>query len=260
METSTAIQRASILSYPLDLVDFNTAYTIVKCYLQERKQLHLVTLNPEMIINSQNTPSLSEAILSADFLIPDGAGLLLALRLKGKKLSKTIPGIELAEKSIAFCEEQNLPIALLGASEKSLQGAINKIKEKHPSINICYARNGYFSEDENDAIATEVSNVEPALLLVALGIPKQEVWISHYKRLFPNTVMVGVGGSFDVWSGNVRRAPLIFRKLHSEWVFRLLQEPKRYKRIFYALPYFVLQILFRQKGLPIEQNTTLQHC
>ena len=235
--------KARILGYPVNVVDIKQATNIVEHALDNKEQMHIVTLNPEMIISAQKDPELDKCLNSSDFLIPDGAGILLGLNLQGIKLKHTTPGIELAENCIKYCANKNIPVALIGAKEEVISKTIEKLSNKYPGLNVSYYRNGYFSEEMEEEIAIEAANRGPGLILIALGVPKQELWINKYKHHFTNSVLIGVGGSFDVWSGITRRAPKIFQSLKLEWFYRLIKEPFRAKRMLTTLPYFAWQVL-----------------
>ncbi|HEY9870975.1 MAG TPA: WecB/TagA/CpsF family glycosyltransferase, partial [Candidatus Obscuribacterales bacterium] len=113
----------------------------------------------------------------------------------------------------------------------------------HPGLKITAARHGYFSQEEEEAIVDEVAKDDPQLVLVALGVPKQEYFIDRWHAAFPRSVMIGVGGSFDIWAGTSRRAPAAMQKLHLEWLYRLMTEPWRWRRMAQALPRFGLQVI-----------------
>lgn len=236
------IQRTYILGYPVDIINNNQAFSIAQEALENKNCLHVVTLNPEMIVRAQRDPELSTSILNSNLNIPDGVGILLALFLKGIKLKNTTPGIELSEKCIEFCANNNLSVAFFGAKEEVLTSMLDNFKKKYPDLKIAFLQNGYFEPEQIDEITDNMAKTQPGLVLIALGVPRQETWINKYKHLFPQSVLIGVGGSFDVWSGKVKRAPLIFRKLKLEWFYRLITDPSRAKRIFTALPYFVFQL------------------
>lgn len=236
-----------ILGYPVNVIDLDNAFSIASEALSSSKPMHIVTLNPEMIIQAQKMPDLSKSLLESNLRIPDGSGILLALLLKGIFLKNTVPGIELSEKCIEYCSINDIPIALLGAKQEVMDLAIIKLKEKYPKLKVSFSQNGYYSPENEEKIAQEIANSSPGMVLIALGVPKQETWINKYKPLFPNSTLIGVGGSFDVWSGTVKRAPKAFRMLKLEWLYRLLSDPKRAKRIFTTLPYFVIQIIFFNK-------------
>ena len=117
------------------------------------------------------------------------------------------------------------------------------MREEYANLNITYVRNGYFTESDEKIIKEEIKAISPKVLLVALGSPKQEMMISELKEVMPNTIFIGVGGSFDVWSGVVQRAPEIYQKLGLEWLYRTIKEPSRFKRIFPTLPLFLIQVI-----------------
>lgn len=236
---------AKILGYDVDLFSFDQAveYIVQKSQMQSTQT---ITLNPEMIELGDKNQEFSEILKNADLLIPDGFGIKLALKIYGISQER-IPGIEFAGRLIDYCAKNSFPVALIGAKEETLQTACQKLKEKNDGLNIVYARNGYFKEDDERAIVDEIKSKNPKLVLVALGVPKQEVFIKKYKNEFPNTIFVGVGGSFDVWSGNVKRAPKIFRQLGCEWLWRLIKEPSRFNRMFPTLPLFLFKVIINKK-------------
>ena len=236
---------AKILGYDVDLFSFDQAmdYIVKK---SETQSTQTITLNPEMIELGDKNQEFSEILKNADLLIPDGFGIKLALKIHGISQER-IPGIEFAGRLIDYCAKNSLPVALIGAKEETLQTACQKLKEKNDGLNIVYARNGYFKEDDERAIVDEMKSKNPKLVLVALGVPKQEIFIKKYNSEFPNTIFVGVGGSFDVWSGNVKRAPKIFRQLGCEWLWRLIKEPSRFKRMFPTLPLFLFKVIINKK-------------
>lgn len=234
-----------ILGYDVDLFNFDQAvdYIVQK---SETQSTQTITLNPEMIELGEKNTEFSEILKNADLIIPDGFGVKLALKIYGISQER-IPGIEFAGRLIEYCAKNSLPVAMLGAKEETIQTAAEKLKEKNEGLNIAYVRNGYFSEQEERGIVDEIKSQNPKLVLVALGVPKQEIFIKKYKDEFPNTIFVGVGGSFDVWSGNVKRAPKVFRQLGLEWFWRLIKEPSRFKRMFPTLPLFLFKVIINRK-------------
>ncbi|MCR5260219.1 MAG: WecB/TagA/CpsF family glycosyltransferase [Candidatus Gastranaerophilales bacterium] len=236
---------AEILGYKVDLLSFDEALKTVLDKTEEQNT-QTVTINPEMIALGEKNQEFSEILKNADLVIPDGFGIKLALMLYGIK-QQQIPGIEFSKKLIAHCAENSLPVALIGAKEETIQKACENLKNEYPNLKICYKKNGYFKEDEERAIIDEMKQSCPKLVLAALGVPKQEIFINKYKNEFQNTMFVGVGGSFDVWAGNVKRAPLIFRKLGCEWLWRLIKEPSRFNRMFPTLPLFVFKVIMNKK-------------
>lgn len=200
----------------------------------------IVTINPEMISSAHSRPEFAKVINNAELIVPDGIGVEIGLKLLGHRV-KRIAGIELGKELIVNFSKANKTVALVGAKQEVIDLAVKNLKAEIPNLNIVYSHNGYF--ESNDPIYAELEKAAPDLLLVALGSPKQEFFISGLKEKLPNTTMIGLGGSFDVWAGVVSRAPVIYQKLGLEWLYRTLKEPKRFKRIFPTLPLFVLKVL-----------------
>ncbi|MBP3924766.1 WecB/TagA/CpsF family glycosyltransferase [bacterium] len=200
----------------------------------------IVTINPEMIACAKKNPDFKSIIENAELIIPDGIGVEIGLKILGKRV-KRMAGIEFARALLAEFSKTSQPVALVGAKEEIITKARENLEKEINGINIVYSHNGYFKEDE--IILKELANSNPRYVLVALGSPKQEEFINKAKQLMPDALLIGVGGSFDVWSGVVDRAPEIYQKMGVEWLYRTVKEPKRFKRIFPTLPLFVLNVL-----------------
>lgn len=200
----------------------------------------VITINPEMINNAVNNPQFAKIINEAELVIPDGIGVEIGLKILGNNVRR-IAGIEFSRKMIDVFAEEGKSIGLIGAKPEIIEKAVANIKAETPDVNIVYIQDGYFKDEEK--VLDDIKQKQPKLLLAALGSPKQEEFIYKVKSLLPNTLMIGVGGSFDVWSGVVQRAPEIYQKLGLEWLYRTVKEPKRFKRIFPTLPLFVLKVL-----------------
>lgn len=205
------------------------------------KRGQVVTLNPEMVMNSVKSESLKNIIKDSELVIPDGVGIEIGFKILGKNSVSRIAGISYAKEMIKKYWENSLPIALIGAKQDVLELACENLKKEFEGLNIVYSRNGYFSDDVE--IIEELKNSEAQLVLVALGSPKQEEFIYKIKKEMSKTLFIGVGGSFDVWSNKVERAPEFWQKAGLEWLYRTVKEPARFKRIFPTLPLFVLRVI-----------------
>ncbi len=203
----------------------------------------VVTLNPEMINNAVKNSDFRQIVNEAELVIPDGIGVKIGLKILGESVDR-IAGVEFARHLIEKFAYNGKSVAFLGAKSEILQKTIQNIELQIPDINIVFAHDGYYDDEEE--IINGLKSAKPDLLLVALGSPKQEEFIYKMKTELPQTLMIGVGGSFDVWSGVIKRAPVIYRKLGLEWLYRTVKEPKRFKRIFPALPLFILRV-FNEK-------------
>lgn len=219
-------------------VDSFTDDEAVEYILENHGQV--VTINPEMIMNALDNSAFAGIINSAELVIPDSAGIELGLRVLGYKVAR-IPGIEFGHKLLKHCAYDKKTVALVGARPDVIEKTIKVLRAEIPGLNIVYTHDGYSPDDS--LIKAELVKIKPDLVLVALGSPKQEFFIADIKKQLPETVLVGVGGSFDVWAGTVERAPEIFRKLRLEWFYRAVKQPERFSRIFPALPLFVFKVL-----------------
>lgn len=223
-----------ILGYGVDTFTFEDAVEYIYSHHGQ-----VITINPEMIQNSRHNKEVSDIINNAEMVVPDGIGVQLGLKILGHKVSR-IAGIDLGKELLRRCVNDNKKVALIGAKPEVLAKTCSKLKEEFPQLNIVYSHDGYYSDDEQ--ILSEICRNSPDLVLVALGSPKQEIFINKIKHNLPETIFIGLGGSFDVWSGTVERAPKIYQKLGIEWLYRTIKEPSRFRRIFPTLPLFVLKV------------------
>jgi N-acetylglucosaminyldiphosphoundecaprenol N-acetyl-beta-D-mannosaminyltransferase len=210
--------------------------------VQQRNGCHVVTLNAEMSMQAEQSDRLANIIRNAELIIPDGAGIVLYLRLYGKRVQR-LPGIELAEGLLRRLGEQpeTGSVFFYGGKPEVIQQAAQFWQTAAPNL-VVHTQHGYLSPEEQPALAERLQTLQPAVILVGLGVPRQEHWIADHRPLCPNAVWIGVGGSFDIWSGSKTRAPEFFCQNNLEWLYRLYQEPWRWRRMT-ALPKFALRAL-----------------
>lgn len=204
------------------------------------KHGQIVTINPEMISAAQKNSDFAEIINSAELVVADGIGVEIGLKILGYKV-KRIAGIDLGKALVEKFTASGKSVAMIGAKPGVVDSAVVNLSKEYQNLNVVYSHDGYFDNDED--IIESVISANPDLILVALGSPKQEFFIHNIKEKLPNSTLIGLGGSFDVWAGVVERAPKIYQKLGLEWLYRTIKEPKRFKRIFPTLPLFVLKVL-----------------
>ena len=232
--------KAKILNCRIDLIDEQNALNEAKKALMENKNFHIITINPEMIMNSEKNPDFKELINNSDLNIPDGVGVKIALKIKSINQNQ-IRGVDFSRKLIELASKDSLRLGFLGAKEEVIQKAKENFLKKYPNLNFVYTRNGYFKND--DEIINEIVEKNPQSLLVGLGSPKQEEIIVKLKNKLKSCVLIGVGGSFDVFSGLTKEAPVIYRKMGIEWLYRTILQPERFKRIFPTLPLFLIKCI-----------------
>ena len=231
-----------ILGFDVDIISFDDAIRYLTSRIQNKQGTHVVTINPEIIETAQKDANLSHIIRRAELVVPDGAGIKFAMQFKGIEQEK-IPGIDLAAQMLEQANSFGFKVALIGAKQEILELAEENIKSHFIDIDICYRHNGYFCIEKEYEIINELNLSKPDLVLVALGSPKQEFFINKCRELIPNATYIGIGGSFDVWSGVVERAPEFFRVMNCEWVYRTFKQPQRLKRIYKTLPLFVIKAI-----------------
>lgn len=232
-----------LLNRRVDRFTFAEVTELCLSALECKKNIHIITINPEMIMQSQGNREFAEVINSSNLNVPDGIGIKYALKFRGEQI-ENIRGVEFSKNLLKIASESGFKVALIGAKEEVLQTAITKLKEEFLNLNIVYSRNGYFDSDEQ--IKQDVISASPDILLVALGAPKQEFFIKSIIDNMQGCVAIGVGGSFDVYSGLTKEAPKIWQKLGLEWLYRTLSDPKRFKRIFPTLPLFLIKCIMEK--------------
>ena len=233
---------AQVQGYDIDLMTFDDAVNYVTDNISNKQGMHIITINPEMIELANKNKCFKEILKEADLVVPDGVGITIALKLKNIE-QEQIPGIDLAVELIKNCAITGDKISLIGAKEKILQKAAENIEKEFIKLNICYKHNGYFTTEKEKEIINNLTEKSPSLVLVALGAPKQEIFINKCRETLPYTVFIGVGGAFDVWAGEVERAPEIYRNLGLEWLYRTIKQPERFKRIYKTLPIFLFKAI-----------------
>ncbi|WP_008316308.1 WecB/TagA/CpsF family glycosyltransferase [Leptolyngbya sp. PCC 6406] len=200
----------------------------------------VVTLNAEMAMLADRTPELKAMIQQADLVIPDGAGIVLYFRLKGKRIQRC-PGIELAE-AVLQSLRMDQSVVFFGGAPGVAAAASAAWQQRNPQLQVTGLQHGFVTPDEEAAFQTHLQSTQPTVILLALGVPRQEFWMQAHQHLCPQAIWIGVGGSFDIWAGRKERAPAWFCNNNLEWLYRLYQEPWRWRRML-ALPKFALRAL-----------------
>ncbi|MGV2831062.1 WecB/TagA/CpsF family glycosyltransferase [Myxosarcina sp. GI1(2024)] len=226
----------SVLNLKIHLHDDYCQWLLTR--LTEGIGTHVVTLNAEMTMMAQEDNALAKAIEQADLVIPDGAGIILYMRLRGVKRDRC-PGIELAASLLERLGQTSFAdsVCFYGAKPGVAADAARNWQQKVPSLSI-FTQNGYIAGEVEAVWKQTLQTRQPRVILVGLGVPKQELWIQQNRHLCPNSIWIGVGGSFDIWAEKKSRAPRWLRKNNLEWTYRLYQEPWRWRRMLYLPRFF----------------------
>ncbi|MBS4960094.1 MAG: WecB/TagA/CpsF family glycosyltransferase [Clostridiales bacterium] len=230
-----------VLQVPFDVVTMDEAIEKAYGFFDEIGQHIICTPNPEIVMEAQEDRELMEILKAADLVIPDGIGVVWASKYSEKKLTERVPGYDLTQRLFQKMKDDGKKVYLFGGAPQVAQAAAKKMMNKYPGLQIVGTHNGYFNEKEEKMIICDIKKKAPDLLLVGLGAPKQEKWIYDNMRFTGAKVCIGVGGSFDVMAGNVKRAPKFFRRFGLEWFYRLVSQPSRWRRML-RLPRFVLKV------------------
>ena len=217
-----------------------------KKMLAEEGQHFICTPNPEIVMEAQKDKDLMNILHEADMVIPDGIGVVWASRYSEICLKERVAGYDLTQNLMAELAATGETFYFFGGAPGVASTAARMMMKKYPGLKVVGVHNGYFDEKEEKKIIQDIKTKSPSILLVGLGAPKQEKWIYDNIRLVGAKVAIGVGGSFDVMAGNVKRAPKIFQKLGLEWFHRLITQPTRWRRMM-RLPKFALTVL-KTKG------------
>ncbi len=235
------IERVEILGVKVDAVTMAEAVARVENLIAEKKSSLVATANAEMILNATHDAELKKILNAANLVVPDGAGTVWAARHLGKQMPERVAGFDLVQELMKISPARGIKFFLFGAAPGIADKAKLKAEALYPGIKIVGTRNGYFKAEDEPEIISQIKNSRADILLAALGVPKQEKWLFKYKDELKVPVSIGVGGTFDVMAGVVKRAPLWMQKARLEWLFRAMLQPSRAGRLL-ALPKFVWKV------------------
>ena len=196
-----------------------------------------VAVNPEKVMMAQRDTTINHVLQSATLRYPDGMGVVKTMAKKGVQ-SARIPGCELWLTLMQRCAAMNTPVAIIGASQQVNRQAADKLKNE--GVNVVFAQDGFFKDEQT--LIDKISASGAKVISVAMGSPKQEQLIMRFREQYADAFYMGVGGSYDVYTGHVKRAPAIFCKLHLEWFYRLCSQPTRYKRQLALVNYLMMHL------------------
>lgn len=234
--------KVNILGVLFDSVTMHEATEKAKYFLEQNK-LHLIfTANPEIAMLAKNNSEFLNIINNGDLIVADGVGIVIGSKIIKQTLPERVAGYDLVQSIFNAIKDTGKTVYFFGAAPGVAKKAAKKMRIKYPGLNIVGVHDGYFSKEEELNILSEINELKPDLLLVGLGAPKQEKWLFEHKDSLNVKLAIGVGGSFDVMSGEIKRAPKIFIKLGLEWFYRLITQPTRIKRMI-KLPVFLIEVL-----------------
>lgn len=218
-----------------------------KAFSSEKEAPLLVfTPNLEILSKAKHSSEAFKLLMGADLLLPDGIGTQI---LSGFRLKERIAGIEIGEALLALSEKEGCRVYLLGGKAGIAKNAAERLTARFPSLSVVGTHHGYFDRQEEYAVTAEIRAASPDLLFVCMGFPRQEDFLVRNRSLLsPVRIALGLGGSLDVWAGDLCRAPVWMQRCGLEWLFRTVQEPNRVKRIFRSIRGILLPLPQKQKS------------
>jgi len=229
-----------LFGVPLARVSLQEAVDLLELWLRWGRQAAIATPDTTALWRAQHDPELLEAYQQADLVTPDGIGLVWASRLLDTPLPGRVTGIDMVEELCRRAVARGYRLFLLGARPGVAAAAKTRLEERFPGLEIVGTHHGYF--DGDDEVIEEINAAKPDILLVGLGVPRQELWISKNRDRLKSTLLIGIGGALDVWSGRLSRAPRLWQQMGLEWFYRLLRQPWRVRRAL-TIPLFLLKVL-----------------
>jgi len=234
------MKRISIMGVPFLHITQQGFVELLDKRAEQKEKTFVITANPEIVMKAVEDPEFMEITQQATYICADGIGVVKAAKMLGDELPERVTGYDTMVKLLEVANKKHYKVFLLGAKKETLDSTVKKMNATYPHVDIVGYHDGYFDWNNND-IAEKAATLKPDLIFVALGAPRQEKWIIENMNKFSHGVFMGLGGSFDTFSGTVKRAPVIWQKMNLEWLYRLLKQPSRFGRML-VLPKFMLKV------------------
>lgn len=231
-----------ILGVPFDDITPEEAVEKVVSYLNNNGKSMIFTPNPEMVMEARNNKEFMEILNSGTMNVPDGIGIVYASKFTSAPIKHRVAGYDLVQGVFDKMKDTGKTVYFFGGAPGIADRAKDIMEDKHKGLKVVGTANGYFDAVKEKEIIAEINELKPDLLLVGIGFPRQEKWIYTHINELNIKAAIGVGGSFDVMSGNVKRAPEFFIKHGLEWFYRLITQPSRLVRML-KLPLFMLVVI-----------------
>ena len=239
---SNPLPTVTLLGLTVHCLDMNAALEVIDGFMRKGKPHHIVTADASMLVMAKEDAELREIIAHADLVTPDSIGVLWAAKRAGKPITERVSGVVIVEQLCALSAARDYRLFFLGAAPGVAELAAQRMTAKYPGCQIVGTRDGFFTADDIPEITQTIRDSQSDIVCVAMGIPKQEKWIARYRNELGASVLIGVGGTLDVLSGTVKRAPVLFQRLKLEWLWRVISNPKKISKVM-LLPQFVKRVL-----------------
>lgn len=220
---------------------YDSFIEILERKIKKDEKAFVITANPETLMIGKENSEFDRVLKSEKTtIVPDGIGVVKAANILNYDVKERVTGVEIVQGLFRILNQEQKKLYLFGAKKEVVTQLVEKVKKDYPNIIISGYNDGYV--EDKDSVFDEIANIQPDVVLVALGIPAQEMLIAKHYNRFEKGIFIGVGGSFDVLSGMKKRAPKIFIKLNLEWLYRILKEPNRFGRFYRSNVKFISEI------------------
>ncbi len=239
-------KRVPILDVMVDSITMEEAVRKVEKWMRARKPQFVATANAEMLMMASRDAELKAILNGAALVVPDGAGAVWAARHHGYAMPERVAGYDMTQQLLALSAKKKYRVFFFGSAPGVAAKAKKRAEKRYRGLEVVGVHDGYFDAETEPALLEEIRAASPQLLLVALGVPRQEKWIWRHMQELNVPVSIGVGGTLDVMAGKVKRAPLWMQRAKLEWLYRGLKQPQRIGRLM-ALPKFVFKVCGEKK-------------
>ncbi|MBS4174181.1 WecB/TagA/CpsF family glycosyltransferase [Bacillus sp. FJAT-49736] len=231
----------TIFGIPIIHTDHKSFINTLENRIKSEHKSFVVTANPEIVMKANQEKEYAEYLKRADFITADGIGIVIASKILNQPLPGRVSGTDMMVDLLERANDHQYRVYFLGAQPDVLELFLENVHKQFPKVEIVGSHNGFFDWNDN-TIKEEIQSLKPDLVFVALGVPRQEKWIAENYDSFQKGVFMGVGGSFDVVAGVVKRAPKAWQKMNLEWLYRLIHQPSRWKRML-VIPVFLFKVI-----------------
>jgi N-acetylglucosaminyldiphosphoundecaprenol N-acetyl-beta-D-mannosaminyltransferase len=239
--------RIELFGIPVDNLSMNETVALIDQSISNHTQIHHVVINAAKVVNARKDEQLKKSIVDCDIINADGISIVWASRILNKPLLERVAGIDLMQKLVMLAAPKGYKIYLLGGTEEVICKVVKKYQREYGQSILAGYRNGYFKTEEEEVIAKQIAESGADILFVAITSPKKEIFLNKYKDLLKVPFIMGVGGSFDIVAGKIKRAPKWMQNCGLEWFYRILQEPRRMWKRYLTTNSIFIYLLLREK-------------
>lgn len=247
------IPAVSLFGVRIHAVSMDETIQHILRFVRKGTPRQVVTADSSMVVMAQKDDHLRDIINQADLVTPDSIGILWACRRRGIVMPERVSGVDIVVRLAQVSAQTGLRLYFLGAQPGVAEEAAQRLQVRYPGVQVVGCQHGYFPPEMEPEIVRQIREAQPDVLCVAMGIPKQEKWIDRYRHTLKVPVSIGVGGTFDVLSGRVRRAPMWMQRMGMEWLWRVGHNPRKISKVM-LLPRFVWMVLTNQRAIEVVRD------